>query len=511
MDGTGYLRELLSYLRRRPEQPVVADVVGQDKRGLQCYKQLVDAEPSYSLSIEIPEDILCDIVSHLTLREVARASVLSRSWRHAWRCFPYLTFSHSILPMEDMDNHIRAMCQRENNYTVKEQSERFIHTVNKILQYHSGFGVKTLKIEFDLHREHQAHIDQWVRFAVDSKARDVILDLRPLSPSTTEDPYIFPCYLFTDKQQPCIEVLRLNFCSFKPPLDFPSFNNLKTLDLRSVDIIEADVDSLVSNCACLEHLRLEKCDELINLVASHPLHCLKSLVVRDCRSLERIELDTIDLTYFEFNGSMIDIKLGASPRVVDAWIGIHSPVIVLRLLSELADMLPHLQKLCLHLSSTENEMLSMSANHNMFMYLRDLDLRILHWKNLHMRDLLLLGHILDLAPVMQKFNLNLHEKQPDDVLSPLIKQLHTSLHSELKEVVITGFSGEYQYISLAAHFLFNATSLQTMEITPRYKPTQRGENLLIHRDVHYRTIYISAYAQSALRSFAPPHVKLLVR
>uniref|UniRef100_A0A0D9X512 F-box domain-containing protein n=1 Tax=Leersia perrieri TaxID=77586 RepID=A0A0D9X512_9ORYZ len=449
------------------------------------------------------EDVLCDIVSHLTLKEAARASVLSSSWRNAWRHYPDLTFSHSIFPR---NIHVTPSMSRQVKLRLKEQTERFIHIVNNILQRHSGLVVKSLKIKFNLYRVHQVHIDQWVGFAIKSKAADLILDLRPLSLLTTNEPYVFPFNLFMDKQQCCIQVLRLNFCSFKPPLEFSCLNNLKTLDLRSVDIIEVDVDSLLTNCICLEYLRIEKCDKLINLVvshplhslqslvvrncrslqridflvASHPLHCLQSLVVRDCRSLQRIDLDAVDLAYFVVK----------APRVVDAWIGIHSPIVVLHILSELADMLPDLQKLCLHLSSTENEMLFMPGNTSMFMHLRDLDLRILHWKNLHMRELLLLGHVLDLAPVMQRCNLNLHEKEPYDAYCPLMKRLPTSFHTHLKEVMITGFVSEWQYASLAAHFLFNATSFQTMEITSMYKPMQCGEKLLVHRDFCSRIPYV---------------------
>ncbi|PVH36237.1 hypothetical protein PAHAL_6G026700 [Panicum hallii] len=90
---------------------------------------------------DLPEEIQLLVLSLLPLKEAARTSILSRSWRKLWTRYPNLCFDDTKDWSTDDDS-------------IKIESAMFIETVNSIIQQHSGIGLNKFSIKGSLWKDH---------------------------------------------------------------------------------------------------------------------------------------------------------------------------------------------------------------------------------------------------------------------------------------------------------------------------------------------------------------------
>jgi len=112
------------------------------------------------------QEIQLLVLSLLPLKEAARTSILSRSWRKLWTRYPNLCFDYS-----------RDRCTDDDSSKI--ESAMFIETVNSIIQQHSGIGFNKFSIKCSLWKDHSDHLDRWISFALASKARILDINLWP--------------------------------------------------------------------------------------------------------------------------------------------------------------------------------------------------------------------------------------------------------------------------------------------------------------------------------------------
>ncbi|CAL5003672.1 unnamed protein product [Urochloa decumbens] len=81
-----------------PESPIgMVNTAGCKTQ--RCSRSYIDRSNRNFQIHEFPEDILHKILSHLTFKEIAQTSILSSTWRQAWRSYPDLNFCRREMPV----------------------------------------------------------------------------------------------------------------------------------------------------------------------------------------------------------------------------------------------------------------------------------------------------------------------------------------------------------------------------------------------------------------------------
>ncbi|XP_020081565.1 putative F-box/LRR-repeat protein At4g13960 isoform X1 [Ananas comosus] len=121
---------------------------------------------------ELPDDILNRIFSLLTLRDAAKAKLLSRRWRR----HPTFVSNLCLDPLTMFGIQIgRCSCLLVNN----EFKDKLIREVNQILHVYEALSrdIYCFTVGFRLGDESACHIDSWISWALRMRARKI--DLAP--------------------------------------------------------------------------------------------------------------------------------------------------------------------------------------------------------------------------------------------------------------------------------------------------------------------------------------------
>ncbi|KAI5003453.1 hypothetical protein ZWY2020_030613 [Hordeum vulgare] len=202
---------------RRPAKRRSSMMFSSDK----CTAKRSKSEPVIH---SLPEGIMHDIVSRLTLKDAVRASLVSTNWRRLWTCHPNLCFDSPTILNREYGTISRRGRRRR----------RFIRRVDAVLESHSGAGLRGFDITFALDTRHAEHLDRWLKFALDSRASEIAVNLSPVFYKGSvrsyewEDTYALPSHMFSSQGASYIETLQLAFASLKLLGDFGGPLNLRS-------------------------------------------------------------------------------------------------------------------------------------------------------------------------------------------------------------------------------------------------------------------------------------------
>uniref|UniRef100_R7W4Z4 Uncharacterized protein n=1 Tax=Aegilops tauschii TaxID=37682 RepID=R7W4Z4_AEGTA len=263
---------------------------------------------------DLPEDVLCTILSKLPAKEAVRTSVLSSDWRCTWTACPRLSFG-----ADDISKNVKGKPQR---------TQMFIDHVNAVLTKHSGRALDQLEIKFIFETKLVDYLNNWIRFAMSAHTKSLAFDLAPPSNFPEYgDHYRFPFEQFTDnKSVSCLACLQLSFVRFEPPpTSFIGFPNLRKLHLHVVKTTRQDLESVLCSCVNLEWLSLLRChlkDEM--KVVRRPLSHLRYLHVVYC-DITKIEFDAPNLSTFVYDGPYRPITLHHATKLENSRWTLNSP------------------------------------------------------------------------------------------------------------------------------------------------------------------------------------------
>ncbi|XP_073030618.1 F-box/LRR-repeat protein At3g03030-like [Primulina eburnea] len=95
----------------------------------------IEAEEREDRISQLPDDVVCYIVSELSTRAAVRTSILSRRWRHVYTLINQVRF------------HLHHGSYCHPTLTRKEEIQRkFAQGVDTFLQHHSGFKVTSFEL-----------------------------------------------------------------------------------------------------------------------------------------------------------------------------------------------------------------------------------------------------------------------------------------------------------------------------------------------------------------------------
>ncbi|KAM7264416.1 hypothetical protein ACFE04_002099 [Oxalis oulophora] len=220
---------------------------------------------------ELPDELIANILSRLTLKDAASTSVISPRWKDLWKlysgCFDFDGFQ-TFVPSE-----------RKKSRTLLTERNKFVDWVNYVFQSHKGATIQGLRIIFNLKTASYPEIDKWIQLALAKNVEFIELDL------STFD----------------------NSGCFIAPYEFPvhshrGFQSLKTLCLTRVNISAAALETLLDNSPSLE-----------------------KLVIVFSLSLTALKLSSVSLKYLSLfscgdrDHSASDIKISAPKLLSFTW------------------------------------------------------------------------------------------------------------------------------------------------------------------------------------------------
>uniref|UniRef100_A0ACD5YVP9 Uncharacterized protein n=1 Tax=Avena sativa TaxID=4498 RepID=A0ACD5YVP9_AVESA len=372
----------------------------------------------------LPPDVMRDILSRLSLKEVVRMSMLSREWKLLRICHPDMVFTKETFGIDTTNTYQGSMTVGDLLKVRAKKMElltrKFIDHVDSVLRplwSTSSTTTTTLDkfvVKFVLHRKHKYYIDRWVTFSTASRSKHIALDFTSDDESCFGSAfdkyrYALPLTNFSGPNGSCIRSLYLGNVYLELPPSLCGITNLKKLTLNKVSINDGDLQLLLLSCALLKSLNIEKCSSLSSLRIQQELSRLQYLRVRYC-DLEILELDPPNLTAFEFDDYLMQTVLTESSKLSDVIFVSNLRVldgyddVLDHIFTDLPAALPHLQTLLLLLTACQVR--RFSNTRDSFMCLRHLNMNL--DSPLYHDDSWVMGfvNLLELAPLLKELEVH---------------------------------------------------------------------------------------------------------
>ncbi|KAL6613815.1 hypothetical protein ACP70R_036085 [Stipagrostis hirtigluma subsp. patula] len=396
---------------------------------------------------DLPEDVLGTILSKLPTKETARTSVLSNKWKHIWTVCPKLRFDGVTMCGEDVPG--------TQHYT-----QKFVGNVSEVLKQYHGKIVEEFEVKFEFDSTLAQHLNNWVYFALSSRAKILALDLLPTNWGLRPDRYRFPFELFDDESISRLQRMQLSFVSLELPSKSIGFPNLKKLDLHVLNVTRKDLQDMLSNCLNLQWLSIVRCHLGDELKVGRPLPRLLYLHVAYCE-ISKIEFSATNLQTFVYRGAWIPFYLGHALELKEVRLYLIGKITLEFALITLPNLLPSVQNLILH-SSLSLKMPWSLGNNSKFSQLKDLQLRFLVRKE-DLSNSLSLASFLSAAPLIEKLEIHFSVCALPHC-ADLITRLPRCRHNYLKNLSMTGFAGCTGQVELLVHIVENAPNLEVLTV-----------------------------------------------
>uniref|UniRef100_N1QTE5 F-box domain-containing protein n=1 Tax=Aegilops tauschii TaxID=37682 RepID=N1QTE5_AEGTA len=426
---------------------------------------------------DLPAELLATIASKLDAKQAARTSVLSTTWRHAWKHSPRLALDMPMPPAcrgaghgSDDDD------PREKQYRAfldERRRERFVYAVDLILRQRRGGAVEQLELRIDVEYlgRLSRRLDDWLHRAVSPRTKSVTLDVsRRPDQGYGQYRYEFPLQSLVGGGGGVsgLQHLHLSCVSLKAP---PSsrrmgFPKLQRLGLRSSVVSAGDLRDVLSNCPNLEWLDLYRVQLNDELKVDTPLPRLRYLTVSNC-GVTKIQLNANRLTTFIFQGHpLATINLRQSSGLHD--VNIHCCQITLKqALSSLPAAFPMAQRLSLCCTCMLPEFPWQMDKTSIFSRLRHLQL-ILNIGHKHVDDILSIALFLRAALLLEHLDIFFVSCCMDGGQGPLRNLPQGQLEYKcLKTLRVRQFRGKKSQVELLVHIVKNAPALEILTIDTR--------------------------------------------
>ncbi|EYU26971.1 hypothetical protein MIMGU_mgv1a025965mg, partial [Erythranthe guttata] len=272
----------------------------------------------------LPDELLVDILSLLSLKEAARTSVLSPRWINLWKHTHSLNF--------DARNALEDIVKKHwiRRKLMKREGPKYVKWVNTVLQSHKSPTLKEFVIRFTLDATAKNSINLWLQFAFATRQVE----------SNCATPKL---------QTPS------NIFWIHRPLVPENFKSLKDLSFKSVNLSGAAIEFFLHNCPLLERLVVHRSRKISSLEVCGPSLRLKHLELIDCYDFKTLKVSLpnltsllvtiIDILLLEYVPMLVEVSVscdddGATPK---------------RFISALPSCISQLQTLRLELYTTTYE------------------------------------------------------------------------------------------------------------------------------------------------------------
>ncbi|XP_060669924.1 putative F-box/LRR-repeat protein At3g18150 [Ziziphus jujuba] len=233
---------------------------------------------------ELPEHILHHVLYFLAARDVAKASILSKTWRSIALSCPYVDL------------------RTEHYFESTEISfKQYVETtLQNCITKNLGLRAIKLRIFYYEPEEWDDLINRWINFVARTSSRLEKFDID--LGRTKNAPYNLPeGIVFSFKT-----LIELSLCGFG--LDSSSkychinLPLLQSLILCDMDVNDTFVLNFMFSCPLLEKLIIKECEKLTSVNVSS-LQRIKMILIQYCGKLTRVEVRALSLQCFSFHGT----------------------------------------------------------------------------------------------------------------------------------------------------------------------------------------------------------------
>ncbi|EYU28497.1 hypothetical protein MIMGU_mgv1a020676mg, partial [Erythranthe guttata] len=226
---------------------------------------------------QLPDDILVDIISLLSLKKAVCTSVLSSRWRNLWK----QTYRLNLDPHVCLKKGTRQLYE-----SCKVKRQKYVKWVNSVIRKHKAAILKDFVIRLRLSVTFQKDVTRWIKFALVRHVQRLELDL------TTNHSSLTNCSLPE-------EMLTQNM----------STKSLKVLTLKSFNVTDEEIKFLLSNYPLLEELAVDFSPKLLNVeVCGGPSLVLKHFEVTRCYGMNSIKVSAPNLTSLTIQSCSVFMK-----------------------------------------------------------------------------------------------------------------------------------------------------------------------------------------------------------
>lgn len=439
----------------------------------------------------LPDEILQEIVSRLTLRDVVKASVLSSKWRDICSsCQSSLVFNW--VNVFQTSENIGLWESWRSPCHCGEYKDAFIRSVNQFLGSYRCRSTKLslFEVTFCLGRDCQHHIDDWIKFSLQAGAEELELNLqcdkrgfprhydaRRRIERNDDNKYVIPSYNVLSRGGKSmsfkLQHLYLRACKFQRKTKSYRllFSQLVSLELWLQTLDKCDLQSMFSYLENLKYLTFKDCSLPRDLCLGS-LVSLEGLGLKHCPGIEKLRLP-LKLASLRF-----------SPHVIGpVQIEFHHPsgslVPSLECLSFSADdfhalshvftnlpkRLPNLH--ILQVQSSANWVNSMPKNVPPFNKVAEL--RLVFGLPTSFRLFKMIS-ILKAFPLLRRFHIMLHCPEDDADKGDMESNTNSYIHEHLRRITFCGFYNTPHQIEFCLHMLQHAPCLQYFIISHKVCP-----------------------------------------
>ncbi|CAK8543527.1 unnamed protein product [Lathyrus sativus] len=210
-----------------------------------------------SESTELPDCIISDIFSMLSLKTLVKTSALSKQWYREWGLKKDLNFDlHNMFDSNTMPELPKTLPR------LQEAQSQFATILDNFMQKYPGDTISSIRVNFPLGVDHTYAIKGLIHKAALKGANRIEL-LFPCDADFKIEPYKFLFPLLSDTNS--VTYLHLQNCHIAAPMKFSGLKNLKTLVLHLVPVEQNMLRPLCFNCIHLENFTLNQCTFLSDL------------------------------------------------------------------------------------------------------------------------------------------------------------------------------------------------------------------------------------------------------
>ncbi|EYU25320.1 hypothetical protein ABFS82_10G119500 [Erythranthe guttata] len=425
---------------------------------------------------QLPDDILVVILSLLSLKEAARASILSSRWTNLWK--------HTLSLDFDAEN---SMCKlaRERELEM-EEGLKYVEWVNSVLQSHRAVTLREFRICFDLSEPSHIVLTKWLEYALARQVQRLEFDLSAANSrrfGRTDLNYVFPQELLTESNHHT----RTRF----------GFKHLKELSFRFVTVTREAIEFFLNNCPFLENLIVHKTKKISTLEV-----CGSSLALKH---LELFGLDSVKVSAPNLTSLSVkvykELILDNVPMLDELTVACgYCEFSVERLL--LSSCISQLESLTLMLSNLKGSTVLCK-----FPEMPRLKKLVIEYWTLGEGSLIALTSLIKASPYLQEFVLKLRWLE----LSRSDREIGSSVrfpHEHLKVAKFCGYYGRSSDVEFVKYFIDNCVVLEKLIIDPHglvYIPRVPTSPAKLAKEVTARDC-----AKRQLESQVPAHIELVI-
>ncbi|KAL4619600.1 hypothetical protein ACB092_06G091300 [Castanea dentata] len=251
----------------------------------------------------LPESLLCHILSFLPTKDSIATSILSTRWKLLW----------TLVPKLDLDSDTIGTSELSADDDDDDEDERdimFAHVVSSVLAQQECGELQTFRLQWKFGWD-GSHLDAWLRTAAARKVKELDLDILVIDMDVENlklPPSFFSCRtLVVLKLTGTIDIdIDTPSLSF----NFPSLKILHLVEILFPSVIYSQERSFLrflSGCPVLEDLSFTTDDLEGEYKVCVPT--LKRFIIRDLNGSDyELEINAPALEYFDFCGDLRVIK-----------------------------------------------------------------------------------------------------------------------------------------------------------------------------------------------------------